>query len=354
MIFMRGNMKRRIRKVIPALDVTDLNQLKDLIKKIADVNFVYGYKVGFSLGLTYGLPKVVGIIKSISDKPIIYDHQKAATDIPDTGKLFAKVMKDSSIDEVILFPQAGPATLEGWVKALQDQHLKVIVGGIMTHPKFIVSEGGFITDESVVKIYSMSHNMGVNSFVVPLTKPDETEDLYHKAKLDDKCTFYSPGYGMQGGDESNFGFLKTHYLIIGRSLLQANNPAAYLESVEKKINTKKLMIVDDSSIIRRIIKLHVDEYNLEIVGEASNGETALEIFRRKRPDIVTMDIVMPRLDGLSVIKEMTKIDHDVKIIAVTSLADKATGIEAIKSGAKSYVTKPFSAEKLQAAFSKLL
>ena len=347
-------MRGKVRKVIPALDVTDLDQLKKLIKKIANIDFVYGYKVGFSLGLTYGLPKIVDSIKSISDKPIIYDHQKAATDIPDTGNLFAKVMKDSGINEVILFPQAGPATLEGWVKAIQDQHLKVIVGGIMTHPKFVVSEGGFITDESILKIYSMSHGMGVNSFVVPLTKPNETHDLYDKAKLDDKCTFYSPGFGKQGGEEANFGFLKTHYLIIGRSLLEAENPVDYLATVEKKITTKKLMIVDDSSIIRRIIKRHVDEYNLEIVGEASNGETALELFKRKRPDIVTMDIVMPRLDGLSVIKEMTKIDAEVKIIAVTSLSDKATGIEAIKLGAKSFVTKPFSAEKLQTAFSKLL
>jgi orotidine-5'-phosphate decarboxylase len=347
-------MKAKLRKVIPALDVTDLNQLKKLIKKIADVDFVYGYKVGFSLGLTHGLPKVVDVIKSISDKPVIYDHQKAATDIPDTGKLFARVMKDSGLDEVILFPQAGPATLEGWVKAMQDQHLKVIVGGIMTHPKFVVSEGGFITDESITKIYSMSHSMGVNAFVVPLTKPEETHKLYCEAKLDEQCAFYSPGFGKQGGDEAEFGFLKTHYLIIGRSLLEADNPVKYLASVEKKITTKKLMIVDDSSIIRRIIKRHVDEYNLEIVGEASNGEMALEIFKRKRPDIVTMDIVMPKLDGLSVIKEMTKLDKNVKIIAVTSLADKATGIEAIKLGAKSYVTKPFSAEKLQTAFSKLL
>ena len=263
-------------------------------------------------------------------------------------------MKDSGIDEVILFPQAGPATLEGWVKGLQDQNLKVIVGGIMTHPKFMVSEGGFISDESVTKMYSMSHKMGVDSFVVPLTKPDETENLYKEAKLNDKCTFYSPGFGKQGGDASNFGFLKTHYLIIGRSLLEAKNPVTYLQSVEKQITSKKLMIVDDSSIIRRIIRRYLDEYNMEIVGEASNGESALEIFKRKRPDIVTMDIIMPKLDGLSVIKEMTKIDRDVKIIAVTSLADKATGIEAIKLGAKSYVTKPFSSEKLQTAFSKFL
>ena len=347
-------MKDKLRKVIPALDVTDLKQLKKLIKKIADLELVYGYKVGFSLGLTFGLPRVVNEIKSISDKPIIYDHQKAATDIPDTGKLFARVMKDSGVDEVILFPQAGPATLESWVKGLQDQNLKVIVGGIMTHPKFVVSEGGFIRDEAVIEMYRMSHKMGVNSFVVPLTKPDETENLYKKAKLSDKCIFYSPGFGKQGGDVSNFGFLKTHYLIIGRSLLQAKNPVAYLQSVEKKLASKKLMIVDDSSIIRRIIRRYLDEYNMEIVGEASNGEAAVELFKKKRPDIVTMDIVMPKLDGLSVIKELVKIDPDVKIIAVTSLSDKSTGIQAIRLGAYSYVTKPFSSEKLQTAFTKLL
>ena len=347
-------MKDKLRKVIPALDVTDLKQLKKLIKKIANLDLVYGYKIGFSLGLTYGLPKVVEEIKSISNKPIIYDHQKAATDIPDTGMLFGKVMKISGVDEVILFPQAGPATLEGWVKGLQDQNLKVIVGGIMTHPKFVVSEGGFIRDEAVIEMYRMSHKMGVDSFVVPLTKPDETENLYKKAKLNDKCIFYSPGFGKQGGVASNFSFLKTHYIIIGRSLLQAKNPVSYLQSVEKDITSKKLMIVDDSSIIRRIIRRYVDEYNLDIVGEASNGEAAVELFIKERPDIVTMDIVMPKLDGLSVIKKLVEIDPAVKIIAITSLADKSTGIQAIRLGAKSYVTKPFSPEKLQTALIKLL
>jgi orotidine-5'-phosphate decarboxylase len=232
---MRKNMSDKVRKVIPALDVTDLGQLEALIKKIANADPIYGYKVGFSLGLTFGLPKVVEIIKTISDKPVIYDHQKAATDIPDTGKLFAKVMKESGIDEVILFPQAGPATLEGWVDGVKDQNLKVIVGGIMTHPKFVVSEGGFIRDEAVIEMYRLSHQMGVDSFVVPLTKPDATRNLYEKAKLDDNCIFYSPGYGKQGGQAADFRFLKTHYLIIGRSLLQADDPLAYLDTVQKDL-----------------------------------------------------------------------------------------------------------------------
>lgn len=225
----------KIRKVIPALDVTDLSRIESLIKAIDAQDIIYGYKAGFSLGLTHGLPKVVQAIRKYSNKPIIYDHQKAATDIPDTGKLFAQTMKDSGIDEVILFPQAGPVTLEAWVKAVQEQEMKVIVGGIMTHPKFVVSEGGFIRDEAVIEMYQKSHQLNVNSFVVPLTKPQVVKKLYSEAGLDENCVFYSPGFGKQGGDAAQFAFLKTHYMIIGRSLLQAEDPAAYLEGVKEEL-----------------------------------------------------------------------------------------------------------------------
>ncbi len=226
----------KIRKIIPALDVTDLNRIEKLIEAIDSQEIIYGYKAGFSLGLTHGLPKVVESIRKYSNKPIIYDHQKAATDIPDTGRLFAKTMKDSSIDEVILFPQAGPVTLEAWVRAVQELDMKVIVGGIMTHPKFVVSEGGFIRDEAVIEMYQKSFGLQVNSFVVPLTKPEAVKKLYQEAGLDENCVFYSPGFGKQGGDAAQFAFLKTHYMIIGRSLLQADNPVEYLEGVNEELS----------------------------------------------------------------------------------------------------------------------
>jgi len=116
----------------------------------------------------------------------------------------------------------------------------------------------------------------------------------------------------------------------------------------------KLMIVDDSSIIRKLIQNYLNEYNIEIVGEAGDGKSAVELFKQLRPDIVTMDIVMPEMDGLSVIDEIRKIDSSIKIMVVTALSDKSTGIEAIKRGAKSYVIKPFTPDKLKHAFSKLL
>ncbi len=225
----------KIRKVVPALDVTDLNRLEELIKTIDGREIIYGYKAGFSLGLTHGLPKVVETIRKHSARPIIYDHQKAATDIPDTGKLFAQTMKDAGVDEVILFPQAGPVTLEAWVRAIQELKMKVIVGGIMTHPKFVVSEGGFIRDEAVIEMYQKSFELGVKDFVVPLTKPEATKKLYEEAGLDESCAFYSPGFGKQGGDAAQFAFLKTHYMIIGRSLLQAEDAKGYLKRVEKDI-----------------------------------------------------------------------------------------------------------------------
>jgi two-component system chemotaxis response regulator CheY len=80
----------------------------------------------------------------------------------------------------------------------------------------------------------------------------------------------------------------------------------------------------------------------------------LDLFKKFKPDIVTMDIVMPEMDGLTVIGEMLKIDSNVKIMTITSLNDKSTGIEAIKLGAKSFMLKPFTPEKIKTAFSKLI
>ena len=225
----------RIRKIIPALDLTDLDKISQLIEKIDGHDLIYGYKAGFSLGLTHGLPKVTEAIRAVSQKPLIYDHQKAATDIPDTGKLFAGTMKESGMDEVILFPQAGPVTLAAWIEAIQAQNLKVIVGGIMTHPGFTASEGGFIRDEAVIEIYRIAFEKGVRDFVVPLTKPKETRRIYTEAGLDDSCSFYSPGYGKQGGGPEQFSFIKNHYIIIGRSLLNAGNPVEYLDKVSKEL-----------------------------------------------------------------------------------------------------------------------
>ncbi len=216
------------RYVVPSLDVTTLAEIERLVSTVQGHELISGFKIGFSLGLTFGLPQVVECIRKYTVKPIIYDHQKAATDIPDTGKLFAQVMHSAGIDTAILFPQAGPKTLTAWVEALQVKNIGVMVGGIMTHARFVESEGGFITDRAVTEIYRLSMALGVRQFVVPLTKPDKVKTLTEEVDFGDDAVFYSPGYGSQGGDAHAFPFLREHHVIIGRALLQAEHPLQYL------------------------------------------------------------------------------------------------------------------------------
>jgi two-component system chemotaxis response regulator CheY len=116
----------------------------------------------------------------------------------------------------------------------------------------------------------------------------------------------------------------------------------------------KVMIVDDSVIIRQMIKKYLSELNIEIVGTAGDGKSAIQLFKETQPDVVTLDITMPKVDGFTVLEEMVKENSNSKIMVITALTDKATGMRAIKTGAKGYLSKPFTPEKLRASFDRLI
>ena len=117
---------------------------------------------------------------------------------------------------------------------------------------------------------------------------------------------------------------------------------------------KTLLIVDDSLIIRQAIAKYIEHFEVDIIATAHNGDTALELYKKFLPDFVTLDITMPGLGGFSVLEEMVKINPQSKIIVVTALSDKGTGLKALKMGASSYLTKPFGAQKFKAAFNRLI
>ena len=117
---------------------------------------------------------------------------------------------------------------------------------------------------------------------------------------------------------------------------------------------KTLLIVDDSLIIRQAIARFIENFDIEIIATAHNGETALELYKKFLPDYVTLDITMPGLGGFHVLEEMIKINKKSKIIVVTALADKGTGLKALKMGASSYLNKPFGAQKFKSAFERLM
>lgn len=115
----------------------------------------------------------------------------------------------------------------------------------------------------------------------------------------------------------------------------------------------KLLIVDDSNIIRKAIHKYVQKYNLDSIEQANDGSSALEIFKKTLPDIVTMDITMPKMDGLTCLTEMLKIKPDAKIIIISALGDKATALDAMEKGAYTFISKPFPEEKLDEVIEKI-
>ncbi len=109
----------------------------------------------------------------------------------------------------------------------------------------------------------------------------------------------------------------------------------------------KVLIVDDAMFMRAMIRdILVNSGKYEVVGEAANGEEAIEKYSLVSPDIVTMDIVMPQMDGIEATKEIIKLDPKAKIIMCSALGQEALVIESIAAGAKDFIVKPFSAEKV--------
>ncbi|AFG36707.1 response regulator [Spirochaeta africana] len=116
----------------------------------------------------------------------------------------------------------------------------------------------------------------------------------------------------------------------------------------------KLMIVDDSNIMRRAIQKYLSPMGLDLAATAADGITALRLFGQYRPDVVTMDITMPELDGLGCLVEMLKIKPDTRVLIVTALSDPETGLEAVRKGARGFLTKPFTEAELQEEISHVM
>lgn len=116
----------------------------------------------------------------------------------------------------------------------------------------------------------------------------------------------------------------------------------------------KLLIVDDSAVMRRSIERSFHHSQFAEIHTASNGLLALALFKTFLPDVVTLDITMPQLDGIATLEEMLKVRGDTKIMIVSALADDATAIEALKKGAEQFICKPFTSDELNQALEEML
>src|SRR3981189_2205780 len=115
----------------------------------------------------------------------------------------------------------------------------------------------------------------------------------------------------------------------------------------------KILVVDDAAFMRvRAAKVLQD--NGHEVAQAENGREAVKQYIEWRPDAVLMDITMPEMDGLAALKEIRKIDPDARVAMVTAMGQQAIVMEALRSGARDFVLKPFQPERMLAALQKLL
>ncbi len=235
------------RSVVVACDVRTLVKLQDIVHATSVLRGIGGYKVGFTLVGRFGLGQVVSVIRSASvvPLPIIYDHQKGGTDIPKMGEEFALLVKESGADAAILFPLAGPAVAERWIQALQafqDEGVDVIVGGHMTHEKFLESDGGYITNMAPFSIYAIAAQIGVTNFVVPGNKPEYVQ-VYrrHLEQLGvdtEKLQLFAPGFVTQGGDISETGIVAGNrwHAIIGSEICNKPTKEAMRESASRLVS----------------------------------------------------------------------------------------------------------------------
>lgn len=108
------------------------------------------------------------------------------------------------------------------------------------------------------------------------------------------------------------------------------------------METLKFVVIDDAVFMRTLIKRMVQEVeNYEVVGEGSNGLEAIEQAKSLKPDIMTLDITMPEMDGIKAVPEILKVSPNTKIIMVSAMGQQSMVIDAIKAGAKDFVVKPF-------------
>lgn len=117
---------------------------------------------------------------------------------------------------------------------------------------------------------------------------------------------------------------------------------------------KRILITDDALFMRVTLKNILTQNGYEVVGEAQNGAEAVKLYQELSPDLVTMDITMPEMDGIEALKKIKSIDGSANVVMCTAMGQKNMVVEAIQSGAKDFIVKPFQPERVLEAVGKLL
>jgi two-component system chemotaxis response regulator CheY len=115
----------------------------------------------------------------------------------------------------------------------------------------------------------------------------------------------------------------------------------------------RILIVDDSKTIRKIMRIQLEELGHYIVDEAGNGKEAIDLYVKHSPDLLTMDIQMPDMNGLEAIRKIKQIDKNTKVIMITAHGHKELVVDTIRKGADNYILKPITKDKIKESIKKI-
>lgn len=118
--------------------------------------------------------------------------------------------------------------------------------------------------------------------------------------------------------------------------------------------SKRVLIVDDAVFMRMKLRDILEKNGYEVVAEAQNGLEALEKFKQEKPDLVTMDITMPEMDGVAALKEIKTLDGDAKIIMCSAMGQQSMVMEAIQAGALDFIVKPFDTDRVLQSLERVM
>lgn len=116
----------------------------------------------------------------------------------------------------------------------------------------------------------------------------------------------------------------------------------------------KVLIADDAAFMRMMLKDILTKNGYEVIGEAANGNEAVEKFEQLSPDLVTMDITMPQCDGIAALKQIMSMNPAAKVVMCSAMGQQAMVIESIQAGAKDFIVKPFQPQRVIESITKVL
>lgn len=216
--------------VIPALDAPSLDDVLRIVEVTSRVEGVVGYKLGLAGVLPLGLPAAVKAIREITDRPIIYDHQKAGPDMADMSGPFTEIARNAGVDGLVLFPVSGPTSTRAFAGDAIKAGLVPFVGGEIPVPDYGISGGGYVADDALDRIIKHAIEIEVDHFILPANDTVKIERRTQAIAEEVHAPWIVlTGFGALGGKFPDAfraaSAIERRFAVVGRAITLDANPA---------------------------------------------------------------------------------------------------------------------------------